>query len=143
MSGSRPLVTLLGSCVAVCCFDPYRGLGGMNHVVVGGATRSGGSLLVDTRYALDAIMALVDALEQLGGRRAELSAKLAGGAHVLHGLGDIGQMNALSIHRILDELEIPVIGADLGGSWPRKVIFLPSTGRLFVKKLRSVGEPRP
>lgn len=30
----RPLSTLLGSCVAVCLFDPQSGLGGLNHFML-------------------------------------------------------------------------------------------------------------
>ena len=33
------IYTVLGSCVAVCLFDPVRRIGGMNHILLPGEAR--------------------------------------------------------------------------------------------------------
>jgi chemotaxis receptor (MCP) glutamine deamidase CheD len=73
------LVTVLGSCVAVCLWDKVRGIGGMNHFVLPSDPNGEKS----TRYGDVSIDELEAGLLRLGCRMADLQAKVFGGAAVL------------------------------------------------------------
>ena len=49
---------------------------------------------------------------------------------------DIGRRNTEAVDRILDELGIPVVATDVGGSQGRSVEFRIDTGELFVRTIR-------
>ena len=86
------LTTILGSCVAACLRDRVSGIGGMNHFLLpGGEKRSGDDGM---RYGVHAMELLVNNLLKLGARRDRLEAKLFGGARMLQGLTDVGELNA-------------------------------------------------
>ena len=61
--------------------------------------------------------------------------KLFGAGRVMAGGADIGEKNAAFARGYLNERSIPVEASDMGGSCPRKLVFFPATGRVFVKKL--------
>jgi chemotaxis protein CheD len=73
------ITTVLGSCVAVCLWDPARRLGGMNHYVLPVSPDGDRS----ARYGDVAIEQLVEAMARLGCRIETATAKLFGGAKVL------------------------------------------------------------
>ena len=130
------LVTLLGSCVAACLYDPLLGVGGMNHFMLpdGGA----GSRLADgsARYGAHAMELLINDLLKRGARRARLQAKAFGGGNVLRGMQDpIGSRNARFIVDYLAAERIPLLAQDLGDIHPRKIAFFPQTGRALVRRL--------
>ena len=146
-ANAKTMATLLGSCVTVCLYDSGTGVGGMNHFMLpkplleGTATRC--SLPYSppcgkgcsARYGECAFRQLLQRLDSLGARRTHLEAKIFGGGRVMAGLTDIGKKNIDFALGYLDERKIPVISSDLGGCCPRKVVFFPATGRVFVKKL--------
>lgn len=88
--------TLLGSCVAVCLYDPYRRIGGMNHILLPGKADMK-HFDVRARYGINAMELLINKMMTLNAGRRQLVAKVFGGAHVIpmisreHG---IGQKNA-------------------------------------------------
>lgn len=135
------LVTVLGSCVAACVRDPKSGIGGMNHFML---PESGGDthdlLSSSARYGTYAMEVLINQLVKLGASRARLEAKVFGGAAVLRGFTTV-QVGALNSEFVLDYLKterIRVVAEDLQGPYPRKVYFFPATGRVMVRKLKSV-----
>lgn len=120
------LTTILGSCVATCMWDPIAGVGGMNHFLLpGDADASGDSM----KYGVNAMELLVNGLLQRGATRAQLRAKLFGGAHVIQNLSDIGLKNAEFGQKFLQAEGIPCIAQSLGGDRARRVRFWPTTGR--------------
>jgi len=135
------LVTVLGSCVAACIRDPSSGIGGMNHFML---PEGGGDqhdlLSSSARYGSYAMEVLVNQLVKLGASRQRLQAKVFGGAAVLRGFTTV-QVGALNSEFVLDYLHterIRVEAEDLMGEYPRKVYFFPASGRVMVRKLRSV-----
>src|SRR5690606_39636179 len=86
------LVTLLGSCVAACLYDPVLGLGGMNHFMLPGGDNNATS----ARYGMNAMELLINDLLKRGARRQRLQAKVFGGGNVLSGFHShpIGTRNA-------------------------------------------------
>lgn len=118
--------TLLGSCVGVVLYDRIGRLGGLAHVVLPSAR---GAVDHPGKYADTAVPALVAEFERrLGPRaRARLSAKLAGGASMFQvdapaeSALNIGRRNQEAIEAILDQMRIPVLARDLGGSAGRRL----------------------
>lgn len=120
------LRTLLGSCVGVVLYDRDSKLGGLAHVVLPSAR---GAVDHPGKYADTAIPAVIAEFERhLGPRsRMRLVAKLAGGASMFPidapagSTLNIGRRNQEAIESILDELRIPVLARDLGGTTGRRL----------------------
>lgn len=122
------LSTVLGSCVAVCLWDPTARLGGMNHFLLPFAKgdTSGGTM----RYGAYAIEVLINEMLKRGARRSTLQAKLFGGANVTENLGPIGKSNGEFALKYLATEDIPCVAKSLGGSSARRVVFRPATGQV-------------
>ena len=126
------LTTILGSCIAACMWDPVNRLGGMNHFLLPGEDNQvpdPGSSGSSARYGVHAMELLVNALLRRGARRESLQAKLFGGARMIRGLTDIGEMNATFAERFLKAEGIPVAGGSLRGDQGRRIQFWPVSGR--------------
>lgn len=140
--GAEPalVTTVLGSCIAVCLWDRFAGLGGMNHFVLPADTEGDGS----ARYGDAAIDRLVDGLRALGGRPANLRAKLFGGAAVLPVLpgpaGDgatVGERNLQMAQARLAHYRIPVVAQRTGGSSGLVIRFHTATGQVILRTVAS------
>lgn len=120
--------TVLGSCVAVCLWDPEAAVGGMNHFLLPfGPELAGGG---PVRYGVHAMEVLINALLKQRARRGNLRAKLFGGARITTNLGDIGAANARFAQEFLATEEIPCVAESLGGTSARRIMFRPSTGHV-------------
>ena len=122
------LVTILGSCVAACLYDPDAGLGGMNHFLLPGEDRDerGGDA---RRFGAYAMELLVNDLLKRGARRDRLHAKLFGGARLMDRLTDVGAQNAEFAERFLRDEGLTFAGGSLRGAHARRVEFQPALGR--------------
>lgn len=131
------LVTVLGSCVAACIRDAKTGIGGMNHFMLPDTSSAEGGVSGSARYGVNAMEVLINELIKLGARRANLEAKVFGGARVMASLAgsDVGSRNAQFVIDYLSRETIPVRARDLLDIWPRKVYFFPLSGRVMIKKL--------
>lgn len=141
------LVTLLGSCVAACLYDPLLRIGGMNHFMLpdgglpDGGLPDGVADAGSARYGAHAMELLVNDLLKRGARRPRLLAKVFGGGNVLRGFQDpIGSRNAQFVLDYLSAERIPVVAQDLGDIHPRKVAFFVQTGRTLVRRLPATRE---
>ena len=122
------LSTVLGSCVAVCLWDPGAQVGGMNHFLLPAAPGQGDTKML--RYGAHAMEVLINELLKLGARRLALQAKLFGGANVTDALGPIGKANATFAVSYLGDEGIPCIAKSLGGTQARRIMFRPATGHV-------------
>lgn len=135
------IVTVLGSCVSVCLRDRTTGIGGMNHFMLPGNNDGGiGPVSSSARYGVYAMELLINHLLKLGARRNQFEAKVFGGGSVLRGItgNNVGQRNADFVLDYLHTEGIPVVADDLLDIYPRKVYFFPHTGRVLIKKLKSL-----
>ena len=134
----RPLSTLLGSCVAVCLFDPLARVGGLNHFMLPNIRRSKNDdvdTLLSGAYAMES---LLNALLMKGAKKIRLQAKAFGGGTIINTTGDalsIGLRNANFTREWLDRESIPLLASDFLGPWSRKVLFLPNTGDAFSRRM--------
>lgn len=118
--------TTLGSCVAVCLWDPVQGLGGMNHILLPEAPLNRTSLVNVGATAMDR---LVNALLKAGCDRRRFRAKIFGGSAMVAGLSDIGVRNVAFARDWLSAEGVPCDGESVGGRLARQVRFWPATGR--------------
>jgi chemotaxis protein CheD len=77
---------------------------------------------------------------KLGAKRANLEAKVFGGGNVLRGfkIANVGERNSKFALEYLNTEKISLVAQDLLDIYPRKVYFFPQTGKVLVKRLRSV-----
>jgi chemotaxis protein CheD len=127
------LSTVLGSCVSACMRDPVLRIGGMNHFML----PDGGGDDTSARYGSYAMELLINELLKKGARRERLEAKVFGGGNVLKSftVNPVGTRNAEFVIAYLKAERIPVLAQDLGSIYPRKVWFVPATGKVLVRRL--------
>ncbi|WP_064435843.1 chemoreceptor glutamine deamidase CheD [Pseudoalteromonas neustonica] len=134
------ITTVLGSCIAACVYDEQVGVGGMNHFMLpiekGQELTSAHSL--NCRYGNWAMEFLINEVLKNGASRANLKIKLFGGGQIIRTMTDIGLGNISFAQAYVQEEGLRLVSQDVGGPWPRKVVFHPQTGKAHVKKLRSV-----
>jgi chemotaxis receptor (MCP) glutamine deamidase CheD len=131
------LKTLLGSCVAVCLFDPAARVGGMNHFALPRAAGHGERR--SARFGVDAMELLMRAMQERGAARKRLIAKVFGGSRVLEigeSAGDVAQRNIQFARHALGAEGICIVAEDVGGRHARQVRFHTDSGRAFVKSIR-------
>ena len=124
--------TLLGSCIAVCLWDPTTRIGGMNHFLLPDGTSG------DPRFGVHAMDRLIGVLMRLGARREHFVAKVFGGAHVLPDASpSVPEGNIAFVRTFLAEDGLRILTQDVGGTSPRIVRFHTDSGRAFVKRVAS------
>ncbi len=139
-ASSKPIVihTLLGSCVAVCLFDPVARIGGMNHIFLPGKAELK-DFNMASRYGVNAMELLINRIMNLGGRRNRLSAKVFGGAYLLSPLleeNGVGRKNAKFARNFLNTEKIRILSGDLGGNDGRKIYFHTDTGEVLLSRVK-------
>jgi chemotaxis protein CheD len=137
----RPIATLLGSCVAVCMYDPKLRIGGMNHFLLPSRASSRNDdedIVLNGDYAMEV---LVNAMMAKGARKDRLIAKAFGGGTIVSSIQmAIGARNAEFAKEWLEREGIPMLASDFGGSWSRKVILDPENGDAFCRR-NPTGQP--
>ena len=128
------VTTILGSCVAVCLYDPVSKIGGINHFML---PVWGGEGLASPKYGDIAIEKLIQKMLSLGAKKSGLQAKVFGGADSRKATNvfKIGERNSQLAFSVLNELNIPVLSSHFGGELPRKLIFRTGTGEALLKVL--------
>jgi chemotaxis protein CheD len=129
------VTTILGSCIAVCLWDPAIGVGGMNHYLMPFRT---GDRDASDRFGSVAIPRLIERLMELGARQPRLVAKVFGGACVIGKAqrdDHLGLQNARLAFEVLSQAGIPVEAQDVGGNRGRKLIFHTDDGSAWLKLL--------
>ena len=134
----------LGSCVAICLYDPLARVGGMLHALLPTAPgpnshiRNPGKL---AKFVDQGTPMLVESLLELGARRTRLVAKLCGGAKVLSAPGfedgplNIGARNVLAAEAALQTQRLQIRAQDTGGDTGRTVRLYIDDGKVTIKNL--------
>ena len=127
------IMTTLGSCIAACLWDRQARVGGLNHFMLPEGVGDSG------RYGSYAMELLINELLKRGATRASLEAKVFGGGQVIEGMDsmNVGERNTRFVLDYLKTERIPVVSKDVQGVHPRKVCFLPASGKAMVKRLAS------
>jgi len=131
------VMTTLGSCIAACIWDRDKRIGGMNHFLLpdsGGGAESG-------RYGSFAMELLIGELVKRGATRSTMEAKVFGGGAVISGMNtiNVGERNTTFVMDYLRTERITIVSKDVMDIYPRKVCFLPASGKAMVKRLASAN----
>jgi chemotaxis protein CheD len=131
------IMTTLGSCIAACLWDREKRVGGMNHFMLpeGGSAADGG------RYGSYAMELLINEMIKRGATRSTMEAKVFGGGAVISGMNslNVGERNTSFVMDYLRTERITVVSKDVMDIYPRKVCFLPASGKAMVKRLASTN----
>lgn len=131
-TGVEVISTLLGSCVAACLYDPKRNLIGMNHFMLSNPRYPKKMPLHISeagRYGIHAMELLINDMMAKGTTRAQLRAKVFGGANVIasrlneESMYCVGEVNCRFIREYLRLEGIPIDAEDLGGNFGRIIHF--------------------
>ena len=125
------IMTTLGSCIAACLWDRDAKIGGMNHFMLPEGDAGSG------RYGSYAMELLIKELMKRGATRHSLEAKVFGGGQVITGMNtmNVGERNTAFVIDYLKTERIPIMSKDVLDIYPRKVCFLPASGKAMVKRL--------
>jgi chemotaxis protein CheD len=135
-SEMEQVTTVLGSCISVCLHDEIAGVGGMNHFMLPGEGDGSGN--EEARFGTHAMEIVINDMLKLGAVKARLSAKIFGGGMMFPSEQGIGKKNTLFAKNFLSTECITISGEDVGLAFSRKIRFNPKTGKVMVKKLRSI-----
>jgi chemotaxis protein CheD len=129
----------LGSCVAICLYDPAVRAGGILHALLPTATDEDG--INPTRFVDRGAPLLVNSLLKLGASYTRLTAYLCGGAQIISvpDLDDslnIGERNVLAAEAALQALGLRVQARATGSHIGRTVRLYIANGQVTVKTLR-------
>jgi chemotaxis protein CheD len=128
------IMTTLGSCIAACLWDRQARVGGMNHFML---PEAGGNGADSGRYGSYAMELLINEMMKRGANRSALEAKVFGGGQVISGMNtmNVGERNTAFVVDYLKTERIPIVSKDVLDVFPRKVCFLPFSGKAMVKRL--------
>ena len=137
----------LGSCVAICLYDPVARVGGMLHALLPAAPNTPKNkgnpvpAAPSAKFVDQGVLLLIESLSKLGARRTRLTAQLCGGAQVLSAPGfeesslNIGERNLQAAKRALKAAGLRANAQDIGGCIGRTVRLYISSGQVTVKSL--------
>ncbi len=112
----------IGSCIAIAAHDPTNNSGSLAHVMLPGRAPAGKKPSEKTRYAADAIDAIISRMSRRGSKKDDLEVTLVGGGNVLDRADDtICKDNIESTLQILKEKGLKLRAQALGGTERRSV----------------------
>lgn len=136
------IYTTLGSCISACIRDRITGVGGMNHFMLPVSADDQGNkaagLSLSTRYGNYAMEHMINDILKNGGRRENLEVKLFGGGQIIANMTDVGKRNIEFARDYIRIERLQVTSEDVGDVYPRMVVYFPATGKVRVKRLRSL-----
>jgi chemotaxis protein CheD len=129
--------TILGSCVAVCLWDPQAGVAAVNHFLLPHPPQGARA---SERFGTMAMQAIIDGVLQHGAQTQHLRAAVVGGGRPVETAvpGDIGAANRELALAVLEAHRIRVAYDHTGGAYGRKLTFHTGTGRVVVEKVRGL-----
>ena len=125
----------IGSCVAVCMYDDTAKVGGMAHAMLPTESKTSNPNM-SPKYVDEAVELLLKKIESMGGNRANIKAKITGGAKMFKLLGGdnfgMGYKNIEQAKETLNTNSIPIESEDVGGTVGRIAQFDTSTGTVEI-----------
>lgn len=137
--GEDELVTFaLGSCVAICLWDPISKIAGMVHIMLPDSRQLNNGASQPLKFADTGLVELLKAMQLKGAKMPNLKAKIAGGAQMFADLGNspmgrIGERNVQAVKEGLGKFRIPIVAEDTGKNFGRTCYFDAPTGTMLIK----------
>ena len=130
------ITTILGSCSSVCLRDPIRNIGGLNHFMLPGSLNDRST--DSNTYGHFAMSELIKNMRYLGASISQCEAKIFGGGCMFPNGQEIGSRNIAFTTAYLQNLDIDITSEDVGLSFSRRIRFYNDSGKVMVKRLRSL-----
>ncbi len=112
----------IGSCIAVVAYDASKNIGAIAHVMLPGSAPSGKNSSEKTKYAANAIDAMVGQMAELGSKSDDIEVALVGGGNILNREDDtICKDNIESALELLEKKRLKVRAQAVGGTNRRSV----------------------
>ncbi len=106
----------IGSCVAIAAYDATKNVGALAHVMLPGRAPAKKSV-EKTKYAANAIEAIISKMSKLGSKKDDIEVVLVGGGNILNREDDtICKDNIESILKLLSEKQLKVRAQAVGGT---------------------------
>ncbi|OQA63496.1 MAG: chemotaxis protein CheD [Treponema sp.] len=142
------ITTLLGSCIAVCLYDPVNKVAGMNHFLLANRRYAKDIPMPISeagRYGINAMELLINALLKKGAERKYFKAKVFGGAAVIQldvqdNFMCVGDVNARFIKEFLNTEKIATESMDIGGTQGRVIKFRTDTYAVYRRFIKNTAE---
>lgn len=137
------LATVVGSCVAACVRDPDTGMGGMNHFMqTAQKTAANGANGGEMHAGHRTMENLLQALYEKGAKKERLEIRLFGGASLFRSSLVMGDENIRFVRNYLEGEGLAAVAEDLGGVYPRRIHYVPVSGRVFRLTMRRSDDAR-
>lgn len=127
------IITILGSCVAICLIDNSKGIAGMNHYLL---PLWNGNGLESPKYGNISIPKLIRSMEEAGCNLRNIEAKIFGGASINITSNEamlIGKKNVIIAQEMLKSARIPIVAEDTGGNVGRRILLKSDTGKVILR----------
>lgn len=133
----------LGSCIAVCAYDPKKKVAGLIHIALPDSkvnqTKAG---KMPGYFADTGLPLLFEDMVKKGAEKKNIKIKLAGGSSIMdqNRHFDIGRRNAIAIKKFLWKNGFGVLKEDTGGNSSRTVSFKVGDGSIVVSNAGKTWE---
>lgn len=139
-----PIVTILGSCVAMTVYSPDKKIGGIFHALLpehlekSWRISNSPPVSPDPDYVDYSFYYIKNRLSELGIDITQTRLMLFGGGDVLQTLAtgksaSVGKKNVEMIKGIIEREKLRIAAEDTGGTKARKIIFHPGSGKTSVE----------
>lgn len=120
--------TMLGSCVSITLWHPFKRVGAMSHFLLPTRGSLAGPEELDARYGDEAMDLMVAELRQYGVAVGQCQGKVFGGGnmfpdHMRSGVLNVGQRNGEAALELLNRHGVPILSESLFGIGHRQIIF--------------------
>ncbi|MEN9659034.1 MAG: hypothetical protein RL571_2499 [Pseudomonadota bacterium] len=128
------LYTILGSCLAITAWHPYKKHGGMCHFQLPNSSKKAE---LSGRYGYDAFSLLCQHMNEYASLPSEYRYQIYGGSQILklQPTVSIGARNIHAARQLLANAELTIDFEDTGGSQSRRIELDLSTGQVWVHRL--------
>ncbi|MEN8905490.1 MAG: chemotaxis protein CheD [Clostridiales bacterium] len=129
----------LGSCIGIALYDSALKISGLAHIMLPYSNFIKNNSNI-AKFADTGIKKLFSDMVNMGSKKRNLTARIAGGAQMfkfsqMSEIMKVGLRNAEASRKILEELEIPLLAEDVGGSYGRTVELYSSDGKFVIKTI--------
>ncbi len=130
----------LGSCVAVCLYDPVKKVSGMLHALLPSMPQNEKVNGMPAKFVDQGIPILLNEVMALGAQKSRLTVHICGGAHMLLSPGfkqalNIGERNVVAAKEGLQAAGLQIKAEAVGGNSGRTVKLYVASGLITVKTL--------
>ncbi len=126
----------IGTCIAVYLFDLTTRYYAMAHTVLPSISATYGRDHHKTpgKFVDKAIQIMIEKMIRHGSKKANIKAKIVGGAQIFDDTFKIGVKNAQMAQDTLLKYKIPILSQDIGGRKGRSVVAFNSNGTILIRK---------